>query len=137
MRKLSALLGVVLALSLVGSALAQDDEKAPATKPAAPRGWLGCKLAPNEDGAGIVVMEVIDKSPAAAAELKEGDIITKVDGKSIEDVQGFVKRMRQTKPGDQLKFTITRDKEEKEVAVTLGDVPKDMESPQEPPPKKD
>jgi S1-C subfamily serine protease len=135
MRRLSAAVAVLFMFAMVGSALARDDEKQPATKPAAPRGWLGCKLAPNEDGAGIVIMEVIDKSPAAAAGLKEEDVITKIDGKTIEDIQGFVTRMRQTKPGDELKLTITREKEEKEVSVKLGDVPKDMQTPEEPPKK--
>src|SRR5262245_14293591 len=108
MRKISATFAMVLLCVMVSSAFARDDEKSPTTKPAAPRGWLGCKLAPNEDGAGIVIMEVIEKSPAEAAGLKEQDIITKVDGKTIEELPTFIKQMRQTKPGDEVKFTIMR-----------------------------
>jgi len=123
MRALCCLLAFGLMCSNLTAAHAQD-EKQPTTKPV--RGWLGCKLKPNEDAAGIVVAEVIAKSPADAAGIKEEDVITKLDGKSIEDIQAFVTRMRQTKPGDQLKFTVMRDKSEKEITVTLGDVPKEL-----------
>ena len=96
-------------------------EKQPTTRPA--RGWLGCKLAPNEDGPGIVIKEVIEKSPAQAAGLKEDDIITKINGQAIENIQTFVGEMRQAKPGDEVKFTITRAGAEKDIAVKLGEAP--------------
>jgi serine protease Do len=113
----------VLICSMAAAAVAQD-QKAPTTRPA--RGWLGCKLAPNEDGKGIVVVEVLANSPAAAAGLQEKDTLTQLNGKPIDDIQGFVASMRQSKPGDEAKFTVLRDNQEKQITVTFGDVPKDL-----------
>jgi S1-C subfamily serine protease len=98
-----------------------DDQNQPTTRPA--RGWLGCRLAPNEDGAGIVIKEVIEKSPAQTAGLKADDIITKINGQVIENIQTFVGEMRQAKPGDEVKFTVTRAGAEKDIAVKLGEAP--------------
>ena len=99
-------------------ALAQTQ---PTTRPA--RAWLGCKLAPNEDGPGIVIKEVIEKSPAQAAGLKEDDVITKINGEVIEKLQTFAGELRQAKPGDEVKFTVTRAGAEKEITVKLGEAP--------------
>src|SRR4051794_5525946 len=126
----SILLMVMLALAGQASiAFAQDKAPpttGPATLPAGQSGWLGCKLRENEDWAGVVIDEVLDGTPAAAAGFKAKDVVMKIDGDTIADLQAFVDKMRQTHPGQQVKFTVVRDKDEKEIPVTLGERPKNI-----------
>lgn len=68
---------------------------------------------------GLFVSDVVKGGAAEAAGLKSGDIITKVEGKTIygsPDLQEHVARLR---PGDKVKLTYKRDGKEKEVNLTL------------------
>ena len=64
------------------------------------------------------IEEVYADSPAFEAGLEVGDIITKVDGKSIKDIdsEGIVKLIR-GKVGTKVKITIKRDGKEKEYTL--------------------
>ena len=97
------------------------------------QGFLGGKFAPINDEVaeqlgvevqdGVAALEIVPDSPAEKAGLMEKDIIKKIDDTPITDVDSFRKIMRQTKPGQTLKLSIVRDKEEKEISVTLGEPP--------------
>ena len=68
---------------------------------------------------GLYVQSVVKEGGADAAGIKAGDIITKIDGRTIyasPDLQEKVARLR---PGDKVKLTYKRDGKEKEVTVTL------------------
>ncbi|WP_327103570.1 S1C family serine protease [Nonomuraea glycinis] len=71
------------------------------------------------DVAGALVREVTPASPADKAGLKQGDLITRVDGKAVEGGDTVVGQVRGFKPGQQVQITYMRDGEESSVAVTL------------------
>lgn len=58
-------------------------------------------------------------SAARAAGLKIGDVIVKVDGKDVKDLQKLVELVGQHKPGDVVVVTVNRDGQVKDFNVTL------------------
>ncbi|MFI5131022.1 MAG: PDZ domain-containing protein [Chitinophagales bacterium] len=70
---------------------------------------------------GVEIQEITSKESAAAkAGLKQGDIITKVDDKKIEDPDALTEAIRSHKPGDKVTITILRDDKEQKVTAVLG-----------------
>jgi serine protease Do len=70
---------------------------------------------------GVEIQEISSKESAAAkAGLKEGDIITKVDDKKIEDPDDLTKVIRAHKPGDKVSVTYLRDDKEQKTTAELG-----------------
>lgn len=66
---------------------------------------------------------VISGSPAEKAGLKEGDIITKVDGSSIDESHSLTSLLGQHNVGDTVTLTIIRDGRSETVQVTLAAAP--------------
>jgi len=58
----------------------------------------------------------------AKTNLKVGDEIIKVDGKTINEKADLYKLTENKKPGEKVKFTVIRDEKEKETKATLIDV---------------
>lgn len=68
---------------------------------------------------GIYVAKVIEDGAAADGGLKEGDVITSVDGQKVKqfgDLQAIIAKKR---PGDKVKVTYLRNKKENTVTLTL------------------
>jgi serine protease Do len=72
---------------------------------------------------GIVVANVVPGSPAAAAGLKRGDVITAVEGTPIADASALGRWLSTHKPGDKATLTVIRDGKEQQIDVTLGEIP--------------
>lgn len=68
---------------------------------------------------GVFVMQVYTNSPASEAGIREGDIITAIDGKAVEDMNAMKQILIGHQPGDQVTLTIERDKSEMQVQITL------------------
>ena len=81
------------------------------------RVFLG--LAGNDTPAGLRVTQVVPNSPAATAQIKPGDLIKAIDKKPLTSLQQLSEATRNRRPGDRIPFTIQRNKETKEVVVTL------------------
>ncbi|MFD4318025.1 S1C family serine protease [Streptomyces sp. NPDC058548] len=58
--------------------------------------------------------------PAAAAGLRPGDVITKVDGQRVHNGEELIVKIRAHRPGDRLELTLTRDGKELTKTLTLG-----------------
>ncbi|NHC13195.1 trypsin-like peptidase domain-containing protein [Motilibacter deserti] len=58
--------------------------------------------------------------PADLAGLREGDVITRADGRKILDADELIVAIRAKAPGDTIKLTYVRDGRSQEVTVTLG-----------------
>jgi putative serine protease PepD len=68
---------------------------------------------------GATVDEVLKDSPAQDAGLKNGDLITAVNGARVTDGIALIVAIRAHQPGETLEFTVERDGGERTVDVTL------------------
>ncbi|MCH7526910.1 MAG: PDZ domain-containing protein [Planctomycetes bacterium] len=93
-------------------------------------GWLGVQMgnvtealrAQLGDVEGIVVLNVIEDSPAAEAGFEQHDIILEINDEKIGgDLAEMGKRIRQAGPDARMKFTVLRDGERRNVIATLGE----------------
>lgn len=97
------------------------------------RGYLGVMIQPVtdelakefslKDNAGALIGEVTRQSPAAAAGLREGDVITEFNGKKIVASQQLRLMASQTAPGTAVPLKFLRDGKEQSLTVTLGELP--------------
>jgi serine protease Do len=69
---------------------------------------------------GILVAQVIKDSPAAAAGLQQGDVITELNGEPVNKVANFRNRISLTRPGTKVKLTILHKGKEKTIKVKIG-----------------
>ena len=71
---------------------------------------------------GALVLEVKDNSPAAAAGLKSGDIITQFNGKTIKDMDSLLNAMDSSDIGKKVDLTVVRDNKDKiKLQLTVAD----------------
>lgn len=85
--------------------------------PAGPEGVEGELMQGFSTGA--LVEEVADGSPAAEAGIQEGDVITAVEGRSIEDSLSLTAIVREYAGGEAVEVAFLRDGEEQTVETTL------------------
>jgi S1-C subfamily serine protease len=110
--------------------------------------WLGIEVVPLEPGLakvvrglpahGVLIVQVVARSPAAKAGLKAGSKQVTVNGESvlvggdaivgvgdqrIETPTQLADAVRSHKPGDELSLRVTRDDHTRTVVVTLGNAP--------------
>ena len=83
-----------------------------------PRARLG--VISEKDTKGAKLTEVMPESAAAKAGLKEGDIITAVDGKKVDGPESLSELILSKKPGEESEITYLRDKKTKKMKVKLG-----------------
>jgi putative serine protease PepD len=69
---------------------------------------------------GAYVSKVYSGSGAESAGLQQGDIITKINDKSVESATDLIAAIRSKNVGDKVNVTYVRDNETKTVEVTLG-----------------
>ena len=70
---------------------------------------------------GIYVAQITKNGPADNTELKEGDIITKIDDIELSTMNDLRKYIYTKKTKDEVTLSITRGKTQKEIKITLGD----------------
>lgn len=79
------------------------------------KGYLGVELTQN-----VRIRAVRKDSPADKAGLKEGDILTHLDGKKMTRLATFVNAIKNKRPGDQIRLGFLRGEEEKTTTVELA-----------------
>jgi Do/DeqQ family serine protease len=82
-------------------------------------------------GPGVVVYQVQAGSGAARAGLKQGDIITALNGTAVTDPNMFRNLIANTAPGTEVTLAIKRGGNEQQVRATLGEFVPQTESGQE------
>ena len=74
--------------------------------------------------AGVFIRKVEIQSPAMEVGIAAGDIITRIDWSTVTTTDEFETKLKEYKPGDEVKFTLLRqsgdDYKEVSVTVTLG-----------------
>jgi S1-C subfamily serine protease len=96
------------------------------------RGWLGVGVQPitaelaksfGTSGEGVLVNQVMPKSPAEAAGIKVGDALLSVDGKPIKDPRELQRMIADVDIGKSIQLIILREKERRTVTVQIGELP--------------
>jgi len=97
------------------------------------RGWLGATLQPltpelaesfaARGAQGALVAEVLARSPAAAAGLEPGDIVTAVDGQAVADPTALRDTVAALRPGHRAELELVRAGEQRTLEVELGSRP--------------
>ena len=77
---------------------------------------------PGEYGAEI--KSVGEESPAAKAGLKEGDVVLQYNGQRVEGTEEFVRMVRETPPGRQVRIEVWRNGAPLTLTVTTGTRPR-------------
>ena len=70
--------------------------------------------------AGIYVEQITKNGPADNTELREGDIITNIDGKELNTMNDLREYIYTKKPNDEVTLKVTRGKISKEIKLVLG-----------------
>jgi serine protease Do len=99
------------------------------------RGWLGVEIqsvSPEiasslglKEPKGAIVASVVPNGPAAKAGFEQGDVITAIDGKGIEDSRDLTRRVATVVAGSSADFTIQRQGAPKTIKVQIGARPDD------------
>lgn len=77
----------------------------------------------NEVPQGVYIQEVVADSSADKAGIKQGDIITKVDGQTVDSETKISQAISNKKIGDSLNLTVWNDGKERQVTATLQELP--------------
>lgn len=75
------------------------------------------------DVRGVAVDKVVENSPAAAAGIKDGDVIVRFNGEEITSARKLTRLVGEVDPDHQVKLTIARNGSEQEVTATIGKRP--------------
>jgi len=76
----------------------------------------------GRDFKGVIVVDLVDDGPAAKAGIEQGDVVLSFDGKKVKDVSKLRNMVAQTDPGRQVKITVLRNKNEREIIIRIGDL---------------
>ena len=69
---------------------------------------------------GVLVVEAIKGEAAEKAGVKNGDIVTAINGKFVKDAYELRTAVTNYKPGDEVKLSIIRDEKQLEIKVVTG-----------------
>lgn len=86
-------------------------------------GQLAKSLGLPENTKGVVLARVGKDSPADRAGLQQGDVIEKVDGKTVATSKDVQEMVRKHKVGDTINMLVLRDGNLNPVEVKIGDYP--------------
>jgi serine protease Do len=97
------------------------------------RGWLGVVIQNVSDdiadsiglpeAKGAMITKVTEDGPAAKQDLKAGDVIVEVNGEKIADSRDLARKIAELHPDTQVKLSIVRYGEKRQVDMKLGTFP--------------
>ncbi len=110
------------------------------------RGYIGIGLDPVDAGTaeafgldrpqGVLISNVLPNTPAAKANLKEGDIVLSVDGRPVNRPNHLQSLVARKHPGDTVTLAIRRNTKDLTIRVTLGErLPEEIASADDAPEK--
>ncbi|MEW5873583.1 MAG: S1C family serine protease [Candidatus Zixiibacteriota bacterium] len=81
------------------------------------RGWYAAHFKTSE---GVLVTGVVGQTPAEAAGLRQGDLITAIDHQPVGSMLRFRQVVAQTSPGQRLQFDVVRSGQSLKIVVEAG-----------------
>jgi serine protease Do len=121
-------IGFAIPADTVKTVIAQLEKSGKVT-----RGWIGVQIqqvTPDiaeslglKNTQGALVAEPQAKSPADKAGIQSGDVIATVDGQPVKNAREIAKKISSMAPGTSVKVGISRKGEEKQLTLTLGELP--------------
>ncbi|PKP82907.1 MAG: Do family protease [Alphaproteobacteria bacterium HGW-Alphaproteobacteria-18] len=97
------------------------------------RPWLGVNVQDADESlikayrangkSGTIVTRITENSPAAKAKLEVGDLILSIDGRAVAGVRDMTRQLSEKPIGKAVTFSIVRDGRQRDIAVTLGELP--------------
>ena len=98
------------------------------------RGWLGVAvqtLTPAVAKAfgltgqprGALITDITPNSPAARSGLAKGDVILEMNGEPVSDSRALSLKISMLSPGTAVRLKVSRNGQEREVSVSLGELP--------------
>jgi predicted metalloprotease with PDZ domain len=82
------------------------------------RPYLGIRLEDREGT--VVIVSVVEESPAAEAGLRDGDVLRRVGGRAVEQRTDLREILRDYQPGDTVKVIVQREGNTTTLRPTLG-----------------
>ena len=80
---------------------------------------LGLSVQDTDDGKGVKVIEVTDESNAAKAGFKKDDVITEIDGKTVNGTDDMVKIMKESKEKNIIMAKLLRNGKSQNLEVKI------------------
>ncbi len=78
------------------------------------------------EDAGVLVSGILEGGPAATAGVTPGDVIVRIDRKTIRHTMDFYRALRYFDPGDPIEIEVIRDKASNTLTVELGETVQQM-----------
>lgn len=107
------------------------------------RPWLGVNVQDADESlirayratgkTGTIITRITDDSPAAKARLQVGDLILSIDGRSVAGVRDMTRQLSEKAIGRPVTLSIVRDGRQRDISVTLGELPDEDEAVTTPP----
>lgn len=72
---------------------------------------------------GVLISDVIPDSPAEKGKIQKGDVVLEYDEQQVKDRYQLVKMVGNTPVGKKVKIVVLRDKKNKTLWVTIGEMP--------------
>lgn len=124
------MLAALLAMGALGAAAQEATPEVTPEAPApmmqmGPAPFVGVRLAADDTGA-IVVEAVTEGSPAEAAGIQVGDVITGFNGVEVAAIEDVVLLVREQAVGDAVTLDIERNGDPMTIALTLAEMPADV-----------
>ncbi|MEZ2129023.1 MULTISPECIES: Do family serine endopeptidase [unclassified Sinorhizobium] len=101
------------------------------------RGWLGVQIQPVtkdiaeslglSEPSGALVVSPQEGSPGQKAGIRNGDVVTAVNGETVKDPRDLARRIGAMQPGAKVEVSLWRDGKAQSVTVDLGTLPADQE----------
>jgi hypothetical protein len=116
------LLGATAAYAVISDSSSSTKQSSPPAVASAGQAWLGVQLA-NAPVRGALVSSVVRGSPAAAAGIRPGDLITQLDTEPIVAPAVFVSALSGLQPGDKVDIELQRGASQYSTHVVLASRP--------------
>ncbi|UHD18169.1 Do family serine endopeptidase [Thiocapsa bogorovii] len=99
------------------------------------RGWLGVQIQPVteelaaglglDEATGVLIADLIPGSPAAASDLRTGDVILSASGQQLTSAKDLSKLVAGTKAGTPMTLRLMRDGKARDLTLTIGPMPQE------------